>query len=332
MGADALNVCVGHDSIVKVNISNLGSHFVTFNNCSFIDSSVKLISSLPLTLSPKQSFDLLFRYSPSVQDNKSISIALFHNDPFSISPLFVILNLSSVSESVFSKASLSPLNSKLCFIGSDLQFNVYPANSFNLLNVNYFQTVVDYNVNELLFDSLNFSSLSGNINLNYSKSVPGKIVFDLSNAIFKPNAPLFSLNFGVKLSGNDKPSVAVSFVSTNLPCANLVGSSASIYVEPICGLKNRLIQLTNSNYYLNQNVPNPFNPITKIQYSLGLSGFTSFSFFDFNGKLINKFINQFLEAGKYELEIDVSNLPSGYYYYSLNSGSFYKTLILSVVK
>ena len=90
------------------------------------------------------------------------------------------------------------------------------------------------------------------------------------------------------------------------------GNNTTIFV----GIKNHETKIT-ENFYLLQNYPNPFNPKTKIEYELQLSGNVILKVIDLRGKEIITLINKRQSTGKYEIEFDGSNLPSGVYFYSL---------------
>lgn len=74
-------------------------------------------------------------------------------------------------------------------------------------------------------------------------------------------------------------------------------------------------------FKLYQNYPNPFNPNTKISYecqsALGGKSYVSLKVFEVSGKEILNLVNQKQNAGRYEIALDGTNLPSGAYYYSL---------------
>ena len=69
------------------------------------------------------------------------------------------------------------------------------------------------------------------------------------------------------------------------------------------------------------NYPNPFNPATKIKFSIDKNEMTSLKVFNSLGQLVTEIVNKQLNAGYYEYEFNASNLPSGIYYYELRSGS-----------
>ena len=86
---------------------------------------------------------------------------------------------------------------------------------------------------------------------------------------------------------------------------------------------------------LKQNFPNPFNPVTNIQFELSESGFAELIIYDIHGRLVNKLISQYLQKGIHSVSWDSKNnanevLPSGLYIYQLNSSgmSISKKMIL----
>jgi photosystem II stability/assembly factor-like uncharacterized protein len=91
----------------------------------------------------------------------------------------------------------------------------------------------------------------------------------------------------------------------------------------ISGVDEKDILVTN--FYLEQNYPNPFNPITKISWQTSISGRQTLKVYDLTGKEIKTLVDDFRNAGKYEVYFDASNLASGIYYYRLTIGNKSKT-------
>ena len=85
-------------------------------------------------------------------------------------------------------------------------------------------------------------------------------------------------------------------------------------------------------YDLFQNYPNPFNPETKITFDIIKNGLTKLTVFDITGRTINTLVNQNLDAGKYEYFLNASALPSGIYFYKLESGNFVQTKRMILIK
>jgi len=87
-------------------------------------------------------------------------------------------------------------------------------------------------------------------------------------------------------------------------------------------------------FSLSQNYPNPFNPTTKIKFDIsGSSAAQTFLYvYDLIGREIAVLVNQHLKPGTYEVDFDGSNLPSGVYYYKLESGGFIETKKMVLIK
>src|SRR5207253_2943843 len=63
------------------------------------------------------------------------------------------------------------------------------------------------------------------------------------------------------------------------PCTEIVADAGNARIE-ICGVSNRLIELSPYTYVLKQNVPNPFNPSTQIDFSIAWDGHVLLQVFD----------------------------------------------------
>ena len=81
-----------------------------------------------------------------------------------------------------------------------------------------------------------------------------------------------------------------------------------------------------------QNYPNPFNPITTIQFQLPSAGNVTLKVFDVLGSEVSTLVNEYREAGSYDVEFNASSLSSGVYYYQLTSGSFIQTHKMMLLK
>ncbi len=81
-------------------------------------------------------------------------------------------------------------------------------------------------------------------------------------------------------------------------------------------------ELTKIEYELSNNYPNPFNPSTKIKYSVKERGIVKLDIYDILGRKISTLINEVKETGNYSINYNASELPSGVYMYSIKIGSF----------
>ena len=85
-------------------------------------------------------------------------------------------------------------------------------------------------------------------------------------------------------------------------------------------------------FSLHQNFPNPFNPGTKIIYSVPQSSKIIIKVFDVLGNEIETLVNEEKSVGTYELNWNAANLPSGVYLYQLKAGSYLQTKKMILLK
>ena len=80
-------------------------------------------------------------------------------------------------------------------------------------------------------------------------------------------------------------------------------------------------------YSLEQNFPNPFNPSTNIRYQIPVGSHVSLKVFDILGKEVATLVDEFKSAGSYNSTFSIQNyqLPSGVYFYRLNTDNFTAT-------
>ncbi|MCU7490431.1 MAG: T9SS type A sorting domain-containing protein [Ignavibacteria bacterium] len=78
-------------------------------------------------------------------------------------------------------------------------------------------------------------------------------------------------------------------------------------------------------YALSQNYPNPFNPTTVINYQIPKASKVLLKIYDLLGKEVKTLVNEYKEMGRYSVELNASNLPSGTYIYELRANDFVKS-------
>ena len=90
-------------------------------------------------------------------------------------------------------------------------------------------------------------------------------------------------------------------------------------------------------FALGKNYPNPFNPSTRIDYSIGERGLVTLEVFDILGRQVRTLVNEVQAAGSYQIvwdgrTADSKPVTSGVYLYRLRSGSFAKTERMVLLK
>lgn len=85
-------------------------------------------------------------------------------------------------------------------------------------------------------------------------------------------------------------------------------------------------------YNLFQNYPNPFNPITTIRYSIIKPDVVRIKIYDILGREVKTLVNEFKQAGTYEVQFNASEIASGIYLYRIESGPFIQTKKMILLK
>lgn len=78
-------------------------------------------------------------------------------------------------------------------------------------------------------------------------------------------------------------------------------------------------------FMLGKNYPNPFNPSTRISYSIPVDGKVILKVYDLLGRERAELVNGHRSAGTHEVTLVGDNLPSGVYFYRIQAGSFTET-------
>jgi carboxypeptidase T len=89
-------------------------------------------------------------------------------------------------------------------------------------------------------------------------------------------------------------------------------------------------------YELAQNFPNPFNPSTKISFSIPKAGFVTLKVYNILGIEVATLVNNYLEAGRHSVDFSAESLKTeigaGVYFYSLSAGDFRQTKKMVILK
>ena len=75
-------------------------------------------------------------------------------------------------------------------------------------------------------------------------------------------------------------------------------------------------------YVLGNNYPNPFNPETKINYTIPETAMVSIKIYDMLGKEVTTLINTKQNAGTYSVTFRAASLSSGTYFYRLSTEKY----------
>ena len=87
-----------------------------------------------------------------------------------------------------------------------------------------------------------------------------------------------------------------------------------------------------SNFELFPNYPNPFNPTTMISYQLTCNSDVELALYNVLGEKLMTLVNEYQMVGNHKVELNLSHLPSGTYFYSLSADKFIETKKMVLLK
>lgn len=142
-----------------------------------------------------------------------------------------------------------------------------------------------------------------------------------------------------RVAGNGTVSTPVSYSFTD---RNLSSGNYSYRLKQVdfngnfeyYNLGNEVILGVPQEFNLFQNYPNPFNPETRIRFDMNTDGFVKLAVFDFTGKEVTTLANAFYPAGYHTVTLNAAALalPSGVYFYRLESNGFIAVRKMTLLK
>ncbi|HRE42036.1 MAG TPA: T9SS type A sorting domain-containing protein [Ignavibacteria bacterium] len=143
-------------------------------------------------------------------------------------------------------------------------------------------------------------------------TVNGNAMISLPLNIFRVGNSPVSLSdvkvIGFQLDKGINPNIT----NTEFKVQNIVFTD-----NPVSITNNSIISNT---YQMSQNFPNPFNPETSIKLDIPISGKVTLKVYDVSGKHISTLIDKTMQpVNNFEVKFNGANLPSGVYFYSLQT-------------
>ncbi|MDZ4698153.1 MAG: DUF4397 domain-containing protein [Rhodothermales bacterium] len=110
--------------------------------------------------------------------------------------------------------------------------------------------------------------------------------------------------------------------------AGISGHSEEAFDE--VALADEAIDAVPTEFALEANYPNPFNPVTTIAFALPEAGQVRLAVYDMLGRQVRVLVDQAMAAGRAEVSFDAAGLPTGSYLYRIESpsGSQVRTMLL----
>ncbi|MBM4158094.1 MAG: T9SS type A sorting domain-containing protein [Ignavibacteria bacterium] len=155
-----------------------------------------------------------------------------------------------------------------------------------------------------------------NCKLDDSSSVSIKNAVAPMTGTWKPESPL-SIFDNKPCAGNWILRIYDGFVFDE---GTLVDWCIEITYSTVSGTVNK-IEIPNK-YRLSQNFPNPFNPKTRIEFSVPKQNYVTLKIYDILGREVKTLVNELKSPGIYIADFDGSEFSSGVYFYRIEAGDF----------
>ena len=139
----------------------------------------------------------------------------------------------------------------------------------------------------------------------------------------------------VKGSGNSSKEISYSYIDADV---NEVGTYYYRLRQVDFDGKFEYSNIVNVNikapdkYTLLQAYPNPFNPVTNIEFSLKENGYVRLMVYNTLGQLVQTLVDDNLNAGRHKVTFNARNLASGVYIYKIDVNGFTDTKKIVLMK
>jgi Secretion system C-terminal sorting domain len=160
-----------------------------------------------------------------------------------------------------------------------------------------------------------------------------------SGALFIPTATSNFTQFSVPIeyfSGDipDKCIIEIVIENTqgNFPHPGSYYIIDDLAFSAATGIDRELVSGIPSAFELQQNFPNPFNPVTHIRYALPQANQVKLEVYNSLGQKVTELVNEYQRAGNHVVEFQAGSLPSGIYFYRITAGSYQKMMKMMLMK
>ena len=149
---------------------------------------------------------------------------------------------------------------------------------------------------------------------------------------------------GDTLGGNDNLVIVLNnecLSDTSIAIGAKIHSGGTLWWEDSFLLNIETLDISEDNiptaYSLKSAYPNPFNPVTAIEYGLPIKEFVSIHIYDLMGRKIKTLINKIMDPGYRTIRWDATNdlgksVSAGMYIYTIHAGDFRQTKKVVLLK
>ncbi|HLF14397.1 MAG TPA: T9SS type A sorting domain-containing protein, partial [Bacteroidota bacterium] len=128
----------------------------------------------------------------------------------------------------------------------------------------------------------------------------------------------------------------IEYIGGKVAAAHILGADGKIVISGsdahAISVRTTATHEAPSEFALAQNYPNPFNPTTRISFDVPVGTRVRLTVYNALGQQVKTLVDRDYVPGRYSVEADLSELPSGVYLYKLQAGSFSDAKKMMLVK
>ena len=323
--ATAINAVVGLEAIPRINGTyendtlqwDAASQMLLMHKNAY--AGIKFISS------SQKSLELVEWTDPYAND--SLYYAWLTQNSFD--PLLIANSLGDGAVAVLGQdpVNINPGNSVVFYFGISIGTNQAECvDNMNLCAAKYLQ------VTPVELTSFTATSQNQQVTLNWATAT------EINNNGFEvqrstENSEFVTVGF-VRGNGTTTNQSEYTYVDRNMVAGTYSYRLKQIDYNGVYEYSDAIeVEVLNlDSYVLNQNYPNPFNPSTKIAYVLKEKTNVKLLVMNALGEEVAVLVNQTQDQGYHQLDFNASNLPSGIYFYSLQTDNFSETKKMLLMK
>jgi Ca-activated chloride channel homolog len=184
-----------------------------------------------------------------------------------------------------------------------------------------FQFDVDYDRRLLTLDSATTTDLTKNYTVTHQPTASGSTIVLRGTQPITATGVLVKCHFSAaQMERSTKARIVVTPPDVQQFCTEATSNSGLITISGSCERAVARSTATLFQTRLLPNVPNPFNPTTRIRYTVGTPERVTLTMYDAVGRAVRTLVHEEQKAGEYDLMFDATELANGAYFLRLTVG------------
>lgn len=330
-----LESCIGNISEGICKIKNNSAQSVELERLELTNSEFFEINPIQdrVAIPPNSEYNVVVRFKPNSLVNQSSELLCYFSGDKIPS---LTANLTGKTNYYVLEGTISPISQNV-LVGDEInaRFIILPSNEKIMQYEKEYNIKVNFS-EEFLSIKPNSIKLGKNLSgkwkittLNKQRKF-GEYEFSLvslnGNQLIEPGE-FIELSFGTYLPRNQSNigTISIQIDPINNNCVDFKKQIASVNVVIGCGGELQKFIVGDENYYFKVNNFEPYSNNLSIEFGIAFDNLTQVMIFNSIGEKIAELVNSEIKAGKYSMQLDISNFSSGLYNVIIISGEFFQS-------